>query len=116
MTSSGNRSDFQADWGFPSEVRTTIHNAGVFDVRPCPGTYKSGRPKFQAIFLSHDRKSIVARRDAMELTSKKTGLPYFVCRRQENWKQAEAARAVDAIMSKPRDSRRVSLELDDVFP
>ena len=112
MTSSGNSSDFQADWGFPSEVRATIPDAGVFDVRPCPGTYKSGRPRFEAIFLSHDRKSIVARRDAMELTNKK-GQPYFVCRRQDNWRQAEAARAVDAIMSKPG---RVSLELDDVFP
>ena len=78
-------SDFQKDWGFPSEVRATIPDAAYYDVRPVPGTYKSGRPKFECLFLSNDRKKVIARREAMELIARKTGKPYHVCRRAESW-------------------------------
>ena len=92
-----NKSDFQKDWGFCHEVRQTIPDAGMFDVREADGQYKSGRQRYVAIFLSQDKTRIVAKRDAMQLTSK-IGTNYFVCRRHENWKQAEAERAVNAIL------------------
>ena len=91
------QSDFALDWGFIHEVRQTIPDAGMFDVREADGVYKSGRQKFVAIFLSCDKSRIVAKRDVMQLTSKQ-GTNYFVCRRHENWKQAEAERAVNAIL------------------
>ena len=91
------QSDFQADWGFCHEVRNTIPDAGMFDIREADGQYKSGRQKYSAIFLSQDKSRIVAKRDAMQLTSK-GGTSYFVCRRHGNWKQAEAQRAVNAIL------------------
>ena len=91
------QSDFALDWGFIHEVRQTIPDAGMFDIREADGQYKSGRQKYSGIFLSQDKTRIVAKRDAMQLTSK-GGTNYFVCRRHENWKQAEAERAVNAIL------------------
>lgn len=86
---------FQQDWGFPSEVKATIPDAAYYGTDPVPGTYKSGRAKFETTFLSKDRK-VVARRPAMELTSKKTGKPYFVCRRAEDGWNAAAPRPAAA--------------------
>ena len=81
---------FRQDWGFPSEVRQTIPDAAYHGTDPVPGTYKSGRARFETSFLSRDRK-VVARRPAMELTSKKTGKPYFVCRREaDSWPSTSA--------------------------
>ena len=84
---------FQLDWGFPSEVRQTIPGCAYYGTEPVPGNYKSGRPKFETTFLSMDRK-VVARRPAMELTSKKTGKPYFVCRlAEDSWNAPRPAAA-----------------------
>ena len=104
MTSSNDSDSFAEQWTFPSEVRKSIPGAGYYDVRPAPGTFKSGRPKFACFFLSADKTRIVATRPAMELTSKKSGQPYFLCRTGEAsaWKRSEAAKALDEILSKPR--------------
>jgi hypothetical protein len=104
MTSNNNdekSDDFRSEWAFPSEVRTTIPGAGLYEVRQVPGAYKSGRPKFECYFLSIDKKRIIATRLAMQLTSSKTGSIYFVCRRQDNtvWKKALASKVVDELLA-----------------
>ena len=99
MTSASDEDTFREDWGFPSEVRATITDAGLFDIRPTGRTFKSGRQVFEAIFINRDRTKVVARREAMQLTSKRTGQDYFVCRRNGNQKQVDAARAVDDVLA-----------------
>ena len=87
---------FREDWGFPSEVKASIPGAAFYGTEMVPGTYKSGRPKFETTFLSKDRK-VLARRPAMELISKKTKRPYIVCRRAEDsWNAARPAAARSA--------------------
>ena len=49
--------------------------AASYDVQPYPGTFKSGRPRWMAVFLNSDCK-VIARRIGMELTSGRTGAPY----------------------------------------
>ena len=74
------KDDFFQTWGFPSEVKATIPNAHSFEVTPAvpPSAYKSGRPRYVASFAD-EFGNIVATRDAMRLTSKKTGKEYDVC-------------------------------------
>ena len=85
---------FLRDWGFPSDVRETIAGAGYYEVMPVPGAYRSGRPRMECVFYSAEPpRTVVARRPAMELTSKGTGLPYHVCQRHE---ARQTARAEDA--------------------
>ena len=80
---------FREQWGYPSEVKGTIPGAAFYEVHPVPGCYKSGRPRFEATFVTADHKKVLARREAMELTSKRTGKPYNVCRRHEDWRAAK---------------------------
>jgi hypothetical protein len=75
---------FEQTWCFPSEMKKTLQ-ASWYEVLPTPFTYASGREKFLARFYGPGygaNRPIVAVRDAMELTSKKTGRPYHVCRRE----------------------------------
>ena len=73
--------DFQSQWGYPSEIKTEI-GAAYYELRPLPDNFRSGRPKWECLFFSADRK-LVSRRLAMELISKKTNKPYRVCARNE---------------------------------
>ena len=100
---------FQQDWGFPSEVKATIPGATWFEVQPVPGNYRSGRPKFECTFAGGGK--VLATRPAMELTSKKTGKPYHVCRREaDSWPSASA-------QPKPasRPTAAAQFSLDDVL-
>ena len=74
-------SDFQSQWGYPSEIKSEL-GAAYYELRHLPDTFHSGRPKMECLFVSADRK-LVSRRLAMELTSKKTGKPYRICARNE---------------------------------
>jgi hypothetical protein len=78
MTSS---TSFQDDWGFPGDVKATIPGAAYYDIRPTPDNYRTGRPKFECLFMDAAKHKVIERRDAMELTSKRTGKPYHVVRR-----------------------------------
>ena len=90
MTSS---TSFQDDWTFPSDVKATIPGAAYYDIRPTPETFKTGRPKFECIFLDAAKHKVIERRDAMELVSKRTGKPYHVVRRHAaNAQVGQAAR------------------------
>ena len=76
---------FADTWCFPSELKTKLC-ASWYEVLPTPHTFASGRPKFLARFYGPGygaNRPIIAVRDAMELTSKKTGRPYHVVKREE---------------------------------
>ena len=68
-------------WAYPNVLRDEL-KAASYDVQPYPGSFKSGRPKWIATFLSGDHK-VITKRIGMELVSKKTGAGYKVFSRQE---------------------------------
>ena len=72
---------FNESWAYASALKDEL-KAVSYDVQPYPGTFKSGRDRWMATFLSADRK-VVARRIGMELTSSRTGAPYKVFSRLE---------------------------------
>ena len=77
------KDDFFQTWGFPSEVKASI-NAHSFEVYPAPSApsaYKSGRLRYVCSFAD-EFGNVVGTRDAMRLTSKKTGKEYDVCLRK----------------------------------
>ena len=77
------KDDFFVTWGFPSEIKVTIPNAHSYEVYPAPSApsaYKSGRPRYVATFAD-EFGNVLATRDAMRLTSKKTNKEYDVCMR-----------------------------------
>jgi len=78
---------FNESWAYASALKDEL-KASSYDVQPFPGTFKSGRPRWMATFLSADRK-IMARHIGMELTSGRTGAPYKVFSRQE-WVDRDA--------------------------
>jgi hypothetical protein len=99
--------DFQEKWAFPSDVKRALDASG-YDVNPTPGKFASGRPKLEAVFYSGHAggRRVLATRQAMELTSKKTGKPYYVCRRED----IAAAPGAKAPASRARTP-----SLDDVY-
>ena len=90
-TSSDQPDTFREEWGYPNDLVKSIPGAARFEIYPVPGAYKSGRPKFEVVFMTSDAKRVVAKREAMQLVSKKTGQLYHVCRRHEDWRAAKAA-------------------------
>ena len=79
------KDDFFQTWGFPSEVKASIP-AHSFEVYvPCAlrplGLQEWSPPRYVCSFAD-EFKNIVATRDAMRLTSKKTGKEYDVCLRK----------------------------------
>ena len=82
---------FNESWAYASALKDEL-KAASYDVQPYPGTFKSGRPRWMAVFLSADRK-VVGRRIGMELTSGRTGAPYKVFSRQE-WVDTAPPRAI----------------------
>ena len=72
---------FNESWAYASALKDELKSSS-YDVQPYPGTFKSGRPRWMATFLSADRK-VMAKRIGMELTSGRTGAPYKVFSRQE---------------------------------
>ena len=100
---------FREEWGYPNEVVKSIPGAARFEVYPVPGAYRSGRPRFEAVFMTADCKKVISKREAMSLTSKKTGKPYHVCRRHEDWRAAKAAATL-------RMLEEASFGIDDAIP
>ena len=97
---------FREMWGYPNEVLQTIPDAVRYDVRPIPGCYKSGRQKYQATFVSADNKKVVGRREAMSLTSKRSGQQYYVCKRADPSKGEDALQALSS----------AGFDIDDAIP
>ena len=73
--------DFQSQWGYPSEIKTQLA-ASSYELRILPDNFRSGRPKWECLFFSAEKK-LVSRRLAMELVSKRTNKKYHVCARTE---------------------------------
>ena len=82
----GNKDDFRTTWGYLNEVLDTIKEATSFEVHPAPfgvpATYKSGRPRYMAVFKDANG-AVLSRRLAMRLTSARTNTEYAVCLRRE---------------------------------
>jgi hypothetical protein len=74
-------SSFQLDWPYVSAVRAEL-GADSFDIGPTPNHYKSGRQMYEAVFYTGrgNARKVIARRQAMMLTSNNTQKPYYVCR------------------------------------
>ena len=100
---------FRLEWGYPNEVVLSIPGAARFEIYPVPGAYKSGRPKYEAVFMTADSKKVISKREAMELVSKRTGKPYHVCRRHEDWRAAKAAATLRVL-------EEAGFGIDDVIP
>ena len=98
--------EFRKTWGYPNEVKASIPGAARYEVHPVPGCYKSGRQRFEATFVSADHKKVLARREAMELVSKRTGKSYHVCRRVD---PSKAENALQALSS-------AGFSIDDAIP
>ena len=79
---------FAESWAYANVLRDEL-KAASYDVQPFPGTFKSGRPRWMAVFLNSDRK-VISKRIGMELTSGRTGAPYKVFSRQE-WVDRDTA-------------------------
>ena len=72
---------FQESWAYPNQLKSEL-KAASYDIQPFPGSFKSGRSKWMAIFMNGERK-VIARRIGMELVSARTGEPYNVFSREE---------------------------------
>ena len=79
---------FTQDWAFASVIKQEL-KANCFEIFPSSKNekFKSGRPKFEAVFYRYigqpGVKTAFTKRPAMELISKKTGQPYFMVRRED---------------------------------
>ena len=78
---------FMTTWAFPSDVKKTL-GASWFELDSYPEDQKqdfaSGRPRKLVRFYGKgygSTREILAEREAMELMSSSSGLPYTVCRR-----------------------------------
>ena len=74
---------FTVTWGYPSEVKTAL-GASWYEVTNTSNAYASGRPKLLVKFYGAGygaNRALIAERDGMELSSKRTGDPYIVCKR-----------------------------------
>ena len=105
-------STFLADWGFASDVKASIEGAVYYDVRPTPDNFKTGRPKFECLFLDASKNRVIERRAAMELVSTRTGKPYHVVSRKPN---REPSARPAAPPSRPAAPERQAYTLDDAI-
>ena len=76
-------SSFDSSWAFPAELKQSLGASG-YNLNPTADCFRTGRPKFECVFYTgagHNR-TIIERRDAMSLISKKTGKAYHVVSRK----------------------------------
>ena len=78
---------FAESWAYANVLKGEL-GAASYDIQQFPGTFKSGRPMWSAVFLNSDRK-VIARRIGMQLTSNQSGAPYHVFSRQD-WVDRDA--------------------------
>ena len=108
---------FQESWAFPSEIKTLL-GASWFETLDAPDKFASGRPKKLVRFLGEGfgpARAILGEREGMLLTSKKTGLPYVVCRRKETPPRAPRTQKPKPAGS-PLDASMVLCDDDEVPP
>ena len=102
---------FESSWGFCSALKTEL-SADGYEVNLTAEKFKSGRPKYVAIFFKGRGASreVLTKRDAMELVSKNSGKPYFVASRHEQKVFKPKAPRHSALKSGPPKATS-----DDVF-
>ncbi len=110
-------STFQDDWGFAADVKATIEGAVYYDVRPTPEIFKTGRLKYECLFLDASKNRAIERRPAMELISKRTGKPYNVVSRKLQPAARQAAPAERQPTAQPtrQPAPHQPYTLDDVL-
>ena len=112
MTSTS-ANDFQTDWGFPSDVRDSIPGSMYYTIRKTPDAFfRSGRAKYECCFTDSNN-SVIQRRDAMELVSKRTGKPYHVVRRHAAASPSPAGQAAREQLARNHAAHQ-QWSLDDV--
>ena len=103
---------FAESWAYANVIRDEL-KAASYDIQPFPGTFKSGRDRWMATFMSADHK-VVARRIGMQLTSKRGGAPYHVFSRQE-WVDRDTA-PPRTILSRQQSSDSDALDvLNEIY-
>jgi hypothetical protein len=98
---------FSSQWPFVSIVKDQLF-ASSYDIRlshPLREFKSSGRPIYITRFYNKE-KVLIESRDSMQMTSKKTGADYYVCRSKP------AAVAVVAAAAEEAD---VPVTADDLF-
>ena len=106
---------FAVTWGYPSEVKTAL-GASWYEVVPSLNTYASGRPKLTVRFFGAGygaNRALIAERDGMELSSKRTGDPYVVCKRLATPQKIKMSRAH---VGSPLDASVIFNDDDEVPP
>lgn len=73
---------FQQHWKYPSWVQNDIRGCVRSETKSTPNKFKSGRVVYKTTFYNSDDKTIESR-TAMQLVSKRTGKPYYVCETSE---------------------------------
>ena len=80
-TTPTNEPTFQDEYDFPSKVRLQYGKFTRFRVMKTGDTYQTGREKLNIYFCDMKSDDPIAAHECMELTSKKTGKPYYVCKK-----------------------------------
>ena len=110
---------FAVTWGYPSEVKTAL-GASWYEVVPSLNTYASGRPKLTVRFFGAGygaNRALIAERDGMELSSKRTGDPYVVCKRLATPQRSPGPIKMSrAHVGSPLDASMVFNDDDEVPP
>ena len=113
---------FAVTWGYPSEVKTAL-GASWYEVVPSLNTYASGRPKLTVRFFGAGygaNRALIAERDGMELSSKRTGDLYVVCKRlatpQKTQRPPGPIKMSRAHVGSPLDASVIFNDDDEVPP
>ena len=77
-------SDFFDNWGYVTDVMSTIQDAEYYKITESDKQFKSGKQVFTCYFLNKDMNGIVTTRRAMKLLSKITGNEYFLVEYKPN--------------------------------
>ena len=74
---------FEESWAFPNEIKKALGATG-YDINDTASNFSTGRPRLEAVFYEGDgsARKVIKRRTAMELISKRTGVPYTVVSRK----------------------------------
>ena len=87
---------FNDGWGFADEIKALVPTCARITYK-ADGHFRSGRARYLASLLRVDG-SVIETRQAMEMLSKKTNIPYYVVRRALRV-PAQAALTLDDLYS-----------------
>jgi hypothetical protein len=106
---------FASQWPFVSIVKDQLF-ASSYDIRlshPLREFKSSGRPIYVTRFYNKE-KGLIESRDSMQMTSKKTGADYYVCRSKPANAAVAVAAGAGAAVAAAEDAD-VPVTTDDLF-